>query len=185
VDPGWLDSLPTCKHAVINLAGLPLEPVAENLALRVMVKVLRAILEPDPATAFADGLRALTDLENAPDFHTFLRVCLTYLTEAGNTLDRETLYTILDSVKPGHVKEAAMSIADQLRQEGATLGMRKGRQEGRQEGERLVLQRQLTRKFGELDYHTLEKIRHATEQDLELWAERILDAKSLEGVLQA
>jgi len=69
-----------------------------------------------------------------------------------------------------------MSIADQLRQEGETLGMRKG--------ERLVLQRLLTRKFGELDYHTLEKIRLATEQDLELWAERILDAKTLEDVFQ-
>jgi predicted transposase YdaD len=180
VDPRWLDYLPAYKHAVINLAGLPLEPVAENLALRVMVKVLRAILEPDPATAFADGLRALADLENAPDFHTFLRVCLTYLTEAGNTLDRETLYTILEDVKSSNLKEAAMTIANQLRQEGEALGMRKGRQEG----ERLVLQRQLTRKFGELDYHTLEKISLATEQDLELWAERILDAKTPEEVFQ-
>lgn len=142
-----------------------------------MIKVLGAILDPDPATAFKQGLRALTDLENAPDHHTFLRICLTYLTRAGNTLDRETLYAIISDEKSRRLKDEAMTIAEQLIQEG--------RQEGRLEGERLVLQRQLVRKFGELDFRTRENIRLAVEQDLELWSERILEAATLEEVFRA
>ena len=88
--------------------------------------------------AFKTGFRALSDLENAPDHLTFLRICLTYLTRAGNTLDRKTLYTIIQEEKSARLKDEAMTIAEQLIQEG------------RQEGERILLRRQMTRKFGDL-----------------------------------
>ncbi|MCC5789548.1 MAG: DUF4351 domain-containing protein [Opitutales bacterium] len=107
-----------------------------------------------------------------------VRICLTYLTEAGNTLDRESLYTIINEVTSTHLKEEAMSIADQLRQEGR----QEGREEGRQEGERMILQRLIARKFGELDYVSQEKLNHAGLEELECWGERILDAKTLEEV---
>ena len=67
-----------------------------------------------------------------------------------------------------------MTIAEQL--------IKEGHEEGRQEGERLLLQRQITRKFGGLDYLTEEKVNQASEADLERWAERILDAKTLAEV---
>jgi predicted transposase/invertase (TIGR01784 family) len=175
IDSQWLAFLPDFQHATINLSGLPLDPIAENLALRVMIKVLSAILDPDPANAFKTGLRALADLENAPDHHTFLRICLTYLTQAGNTLDRKTLYTIINEQKSTRLKDEAMTIAEQLIQEG--------RQEGRQEGERILLRRQMTRKFGDLSFEILEKIEHAREEDLERWSEAIFDASSPEDLV--
>ncbi|MGF1531420.1 MAG: Rpn family recombination-promoting nuclease/putative transposase [Puniceicoccaceae bacterium] len=93
--PAWREYLPDFQHAVINLSGLSLQPIQHDLTVRVIVKVLRAILEPDPKEAFETGLRALIDLANAPDQDTFMRTCLTYLTKAGKTLDRKTLYTII------------------------------------------------------------------------------------------
>jgi hypothetical protein len=157
---------------------LELAAINHNLALRVMMKILDVILEPDPACSFRAGLQALFDLDSAPDHQTFLRTCLTYLVEAGKTLDRKSLDAIVLELESVRLQEVAMSIADQLRREGESIGLIKGRQEGRQEGERLLLRRQLVRKFGELDYLTLEKINQASEEDLERWAERILDAKT-------
>ncbi len=192
IDREWLDYLPDFQHATINLSGLSLESVEHNLALCVTVKVLRAILEPDPADSFETGLRALQDLIDAPDQHTFLRICLTYLTHAGNTLDRKRLYTIISEVKSPNLKDEAMTIAEQLikegRQEGRQEGRREGRQEGRREGElageRLLLHRQLTRKFGELPYEAQEKLDHANKEELECWGERILDATTLGEVFE-
>jgi predicted transposase/invertase (TIGR01784 family) len=182
LDPSWLEYLPDYRHAIINLSDLELEAINHNLALRVMMKVLDAILEPDAAHSLRTGLQTLLDLESAPDQQTFLRTCLTYLIEAGKTLDRKTLDAIVSGVESARLQEVAMSIADQLRLEGRREGRREGEGIGKIIGERLLLQRQMTRKFGELDYLTQEKINRSSEADLERWAERILDAKTLAEV---
>ena len=64
------------------------------------------------------------------------------------------------------------------------FGIEKGRQEGRQEGELLLLTRQITLKFGELPTWAQERLEHATTDQLEAWAERILSAESLEALLK-
>lgn len=50
---------------------------------------------------------------------------------------------------------------------------------GRQEGETLLLERQIAKRFGSLDGDTRSRLKTATAEQLELWAERILDAHSL------
>ena len=72
--------------------------------------------------------------------------------------------------------------AEFLIQEGKQAGLQEGRQEGRQEGERLVLERQLLRRFGTLSPEITEKLSEASSVDLENWAENVLDAKTLEDV---
>lgn len=64
--------------------------------------------------------------------------------------------------------------------------MEKGRSEGRLEGARdgkvqLVL-RMLERKFGALEDERRARVRNAAEGELELWSDRILEAKSVEEV---
>jgi len=71
----------------------------------------------------------------------------------------------------------------QGREEGHQTGLQTGRQEGRQEGEAAVLLRLLTRRFGPLGAPMTEKIRQATTAELEQWADRVLEARSLEEVL--
>ncbi|NCC05855.1 MAG: hypothetical protein EOM37_17860 [Proteobacteria bacterium] len=87
-----------------------------------------------------------------------------------------------------------MTIAERLRSEGRTegrmQGQTEGRMEGRVEGEVLgrsaVLQRQLAKRFGRgiLDFRTQERLRTATAGQLDLWAERILDARTIEDVFR-
>ncbi len=56
------------------------------------------------------------------------------------------------------------------------------RQEGRQEGERTVLERQLQRRFGALSPEITKKLSEASSVDLENWAEKVLDAETLNDV---
>jgi hypothetical protein len=62
------------------------------------------------------------------------------------------------------------------------FGIEKGIDIGIVRGERAVLYRQLTKKFGQLDAATIEKLDTATESDIVRWSENILDAITLAAV---
>ncbi len=76
--------------------------------------------------------------------------------------------------------------AEYLRQEGKQIGLqeglKEGLQEGRVEGERTVLERQLNRRFGTLSPEISKKLSEASSTDLENWAEKVLDAETLDDV---
>ena len=58
------------------------------------------------------------------------------------------------------------------------------RDEGRVEGERRVLERQLQRRFGALSAKNTERLTEASMEDLETWAENVLDAQTLDDVFE-
>ncbi len=68
--------------------------------------------------------------------------------------------------------------AQHFRQEGLLEGL----QEGRVEGERTVLERQLNRRFGALSPEITKKLSEASSVELENWAEKVLDAETLNDV---
>ena len=74
---------------------------------------------------------------------------------------------------------------EQGREEGMAQGLEKGLDEGRAQGAALLLQRQLSRRFGELPPWALQRITKATQVELERWGERVLDAESLTAVFDA
>ena len=55
--------------------------------------------------------------------------------------------------------------------------------EAKLEGEAAILQRLLTKRFGGLDDITLTRLHNATSEQLEFWAERVLDAPTLQEVV--
>lgn len=57
-----------------------------------------------------------------------------------------------------------------------------GERKGRLEGEARVLERQLTRRFGDLPAWVRERLGSATEAQLETWTEAVLDAPSLSAI---
>jgi len=61
-----------------------------------------------------------------------------------------------------------------------------GRDEGRVEGRQAVIQRLVTKRFGKsiTDLDVQERLRNATPEQLDLWAERILDAKNVDEVFR-
>ena len=78
-------------------------------------------------------------------------------------------------------REHQMSVAGK-RDEGLRRGMQEGMQQDRVEGERVVLERLLRRRFGQLSPATAERLGRASAADLETWAENVLDAERLGDV---
>ena len=66
-------------------------------------------------------------------------------------------------------------IAEEVRQESE--------QKGRQEGGQILLHRLLTRRFGELPDWAQKCLLQARPEQLEMWADRLLDAPTLDSVL--
>ena len=67
-------------------------------------------------------------------------------------------------------------------EQGIEKGLEQGIEKGRLEGESIILFRQLTRRFGPLPQDVLARLARADSAQLETWADRILDARSLEEV---
>ena len=70
-------------------------------------------------------------------------------------------------------------------QEGMEQGIQQGIQQGTQQGEVAVLMRQLHKRFGELPEEIELRLHKATLEPLEVWADRVLDARTLDEVLGA
>ena len=64
-------------------------------------------------------------------------------------------------------------------------GMQQGIHRGRVEGERAVLERLLRRRFGPLSPAIAERLHGASTADLEIWAENVLDADTLDNVFDS
>jgi len=67
--------------------------------------------------------------------------------------------------------------------QGELLGEQRGEHRGEQRGRAQTLISLLNIKFGPLDSGTVSRVEGATIEELKLWAERVLEAKSLEDVL--
>lgn len=74
--------------------------------------------------------------------------------------------------------------AEAYKREGMQKGIQEGQQRGRLEGETLILQRLLTRRFGPLPSEVLARISMASEADITLWADRVMDAVFLDDVFE-
>jgi Domain of unknown function (DUF4351) len=62
------------------------------------------------------------------------------------------------------------------------IGIEKGLQQGLQQGEVIMLKRLLTRRFGPLPAWAEQRLEQASPQELEGWADRVLEAQRLEDV---
>jgi flagellar biosynthesis/type III secretory pathway protein FliH len=70
----------------------------------------------------------------------------------------------------------------QGRQEGLSQGLNQGLSQGRQQGQLELITRLLTRRFGALPDWASARLQAAHADQLEQWADRVLDAATLEAV---
>ncbi|NJO18020.1 MAG: DUF4351 domain-containing protein [Thioploca sp.] len=70
----------------------------------------------------------------------------------------------------------------ELFEQGEHKGFLEGERKGKLKGEALILQRQLTKRFGSLPQWAVEKIAQAQNEQLEQWSLQLLDAETLEEV---
>jgi predicted transposase/invertase (TIGR01784 family) len=70
-------------------------------------------------------------------------------------------------------------------EKGIAEGMEKGIAEGIHQGEVAILKRQLARRFGSLDSSFLEQLEKASPEQLWVWVDRVLEAKTLPEVFKS
>jgi hypothetical protein len=88
----------------------------------------------------------------------------------------------LVAVAGPHTEDTMMSLGERLVQKGIDKGIEQGIEKGIEKGQREMLLRQLGQRFGVLPEAVTARVNEADAADLVHWAERILDAKSLDDV---
>ena len=124
---------------------------------------------------YASAVRGLQEME--PD-----------LDKQVKYLDFIDIYTALDNNEMHEYQERypqETSKMSGLRERWVSEGMEQGLEQGIEQGERGLLYRLLTRRFGPLDPQTETRLQQASADDLERWADNILEARTLEEVFTA
>jgi hypothetical protein len=101
------------------------------------------------------------------------------------TFEGESQMRYVTSVERLAIERGMQQGMQQGMQKGIQQGIQQGMQQGRQEGEVSLLKRQLSKRFGALSQDSEARLQLATLEQLELWAERLLDAKTLDEVFGA
>ena len=90
--------------------------------------------------------------------------------------------TIEESKKMRYVTSVEKIGIAKGRQQGWQEGLHQGLEQGLLQGESKLLRKQLERRFGDLPSWATDKLKCATEQDLEAWGEAVLTAPNLGAV---
>ena len=86
----------------------------------------------------------------------------------------------------GNIVAAFYQLArEEAIERGIELGIEQGLRQGRAEGGRAVLERLLRRRFGDLSPEAAERLRRVPEAELAAWADKVLDAATLDEVFGA
>lgn len=96
---------------------------------------------------------------------------------------QKILQRLLRAVGKDETREEIMSAADDFIEAGRRKGHRQGRRQGIVEGQRQMLLRQLRARFGELTETIVARVEAAGTAELDLWAERVLSARTPEEVV--
>jgi len=129
--------LPEFTYTLTDLSGYEDDSLIGGIALKPVLYMFRHIYDRD----FDSAARTVTDmmimLRNEPDFLTFLEWFLRYLYHA-RTEKKETLKKIIDReinrLNMKGAKEMAMTVAEQIKNEGMKQGMELGVKQGMELG---------------------------------------------------
>ena len=179
VPPGRLqDYTPHLKYLLLDEGAID---ESAPLALQNLTAALFRLEKSRTPTDMVQAVAALVDWLQAPEqtsvrraFAVWIRRVLlpsrlpkTEMPEVGDLLEIKTM-----------LAETVMDWTQQWLQQG----LETGRQEGRQAEASRLLERQLTKRFGPLPPTVRTRLAQAAVEQLEDWAERILDATSLDAV---
>lgn len=149
------------------LAGLP-----HNVAAGIFR--LEQPFSPDKFKAALDTILQATQSE---EYRVLRRLIAIWLRAV---LKRNKKYPIL-LPELDDLKELRVMLSQRMEQ-WAESYMATGRMEGRMEGEARLLARLLSRRFGELPAWVGLRLNSASETELAVWSEAVLDAKALDEV---
>jgi len=179
------------RHELLNLNAVADDHLPAGVVSRAALLALKYVFRPEIRERIGEILGTLRHLEQEPGGLDYLRTLLNYLISAARELEAEGLQAAIEThFQAGD--EMMPTIAEQWLQEGVQRGMQQGMQQGiqqgmqrgRREGEGVVVERLLRHRFGPLPTWAAERLTEAEPDVLEQWAERLLDAPTLEAVFR-
>lgn len=191
----WAPYLPNLRFVLDDLPSQSDEAIRSRALTELGKLVLLAMKHlpyaADPLSVLWELVPPMTRVLRAPNGLTALAAVLRYALMVTDVEYRD-IHEVLKSRGAEELGEAVMSTADRLIEQGRTEGLHQGRTEGLHQGrtEGLhqgraeLLTRLLRRRFGELPAPVVARIDAGSEGDLDLWAERVLSAASLEDVFR-
>lgn len=127
----------------------------------------------------------LEEVLTAPSGLKAVSAVLIYILSASGRLPKEEVERIVRLATSQSIEGMMGSLAEQIEEIGIEKGVKKGLEEGIAAGERLVLRRQLQRRFGVLPAEVTARIEQAGRAELEGWSDNVLTAASLAEVFGA
>ncbi|TVR02955.1 MAG: hypothetical protein EA399_00170 [Desulfovibrionales bacterium] len=173
--------VPTFDTAFYDFSPEADEAIKGDIYLQMFLLCLRAKNIPKSREIFIQILLLLAQMpDDATSMH-WIKFIFRYLS-LNMDIEKGVVHDLVKENVPRDKEGKIMTIAEQWKQEGRTEGEVLGEVKGRQ----AILQRQLNKRFGQniLDFHLQEQLRKATPEQLDLWAERILDAKNVDEVFK-
>ena len=185
--------VPDFEQAFYDFSPDSDEEIKGNILLRLAFTCLRAKNNPTVVRHVREIFRMLDRLGDDATSLRWLTTIAQYVFQTMD-IDRDVMHNIITKSLQSGKEATVMTLAERLRSEGRREGRQEGRQEGREEGmmegevlgRYSLLQRQIAKRFGVdlLDIRTQERLRTAKAEQLDLWAERILDARTIEDVFR-
>ncbi|MFO0755873.1 MAG: Rpn family recombination-promoting nuclease/putative transposase [Byssovorax sp.] len=143
---------------------------------RVVLWCLKHSQSPEHLLADLDAwAETVEEVLAAPNGTAALARVLRYIWSVHGEVDAGELEDLVVQKLGQKAKEAAVTIADQLRREGHKEGLQKGLQKGKKD----TLLAQLGAKFGKVPRAVVVKVNAASTAEIDRWIKRILTADSL------
>lgn len=164
-----------------ELAALPATDYEQSDNLVARLNLMNMELKPsDRVRLYAQAIRGLLQLDNNPRRHAkYLDFIDSYAALTDNErMQYERQFSEESEVMTGIVSRAR----EEGVQQGMQQGIQQGLSQGEAKGERTILERLLKRRFGKLDASTRARLDNASTEELEQWAENIIEAGSLDEV---
>ena len=188
--PGVTEGLPTFHFHLDDISHIS-EGELRARAFSAFSTLALASLSRSRGGSESDFLEALAPLADlfvqllsAPDGPRALRILFEYISRVAPGVSPQDLERYLAEKSPD-VQDLAMTIAEQIKQEGIVQGREEGRVEGIVQGQALSLLKQLKLKFGSVPISVESDILAASPERLDLYLERILTAQSIADVLRS
>lgn len=183
----WAPHLPNLRFVLDDLPSQSDEAIRSRALTELGRLVLLAMKHlpyaSDPLSALQELIPLMTRVVRAPNGPAALAAVLRYALMVTDVEARD-VHEVLKSRGAEELGEAVMSTGQRLIEQGRMEGRTEGLQQGLHRGRAELLTRQLRRRFGDLPASILARIDGGTESELDLWAERVLSAASLEDVFR-
>jgi predicted transposase YdaD len=165
--------VPTFDTAFYDFSPEADETIKGDIYLQMFLLCLRAKNIPESREIFIQILLLLAQLpEDATSMH-WIQFIFRYLS-LNMDIERGVVHDLVKENVPRDKEGKIMTIAEQWKQEGEFTASTR------------IVQRLITKRFGKsiTDLDVQERLRKATPEQLDLWAERILDAKNVDEVFK-